>query len=74
MKVKAYAIVEKDGDSLNILQTPRTGKLCVYTSRGRAEAQLRQTTRKYPKWEEERDYPEDAFVLELVGEVSDDNG
>jgi hypothetical protein len=66
---RAYAIVEKDGDHLNILQTPNTKKMCFYTSRGRAEAQLKSTTRRYPSYEEVRDYPEDAFVLELKGEI-----
>lgn len=69
MKAKAYAIVEKDGDSINILQTPRTSKLCVYTSRGRAQAQLNSTHYDWRNKELIRDYPEDAFVLELVGEV-----
>lgn len=71
LTVKAYAIVEKDGDSLNILQTPRTNKFCIYTSKGRAEAQLRSTHSQYPTYEYVRDYPEDAFVIELKGELNE---
>ena len=68
-KVHAYAIVELDGDDVNILQTPRTRKLCIYTSRGRAQAQLDSTTYDWRQKVYNRDYPENAFVLKLTGDT-----